>query len=913
MSHTDSPYRRFAPLFLLAACLAALLSGQSIVLGATLPAGFNETLVASGLSQPTAMAEAPDGRIFIAQQGGAVRVVKNGALLPSNFVTLPVNSSGERGVLGVAFDPAFASNAYVYLYYTATTPTLHNRVSRFTASGDVAVAGSELPLIDLPTLGATNHNGGALHFGPDGKLYVAVGDNAVGSHSQTLANPFGKMLRVNRDGSIPADNPFYASTSGLNRAIWAYGLRNPFTFAFDPQGGTLFINDVGQNTWEEVNEGAAGANYGWPTTEGPTSDPRFVSPFYSYNHNNGCSIVGAAFYRPPVLQFPAAYAGQYFFGDYCGGYIRRLDPATGAVVSFATGISSLVDILVARDGSLYYLSRGSGALYQVRYAALPAISAPPQGRTVSLGQEVTFSVTASGTPPLTYQWQRNDVDISGATSASYTFTPALSDSGATFRVIVRNSAGSTTSSRATLTVTSTNPTAPVAAITQPATGALYSAGTTLSYAGTGTDAEDGALPASAFTWEILFHHDTHTHPFLAPTRGVRSGSVAIPTTGETSANVFYRIHLSVTDSGGRTHQVTRDVRPRTSTLTLATNPAGLSVTLDGQPLATPQSVTSVVGVRRSLGVVTPQVVSGQTYQFASWSDGGGATHTVATAATNTTYTATFTPVPNGGSIALEAEDLARTSTGATTVIESDGSASGGAWVALAADGIGDTVGFTTPVIPAGTYQLRLRYKRYSQRGQLQARVDGVAVGQTLDQYSPSISYAEANLGSVTFGAAGPHVFQLAVTGKHASSSGFKLSADRFILAPVAAPSRFEAEDAVLSQAVVAQAHGGYTGTGFVDTQQVAGAYVEWQVNAPTAGDYRLEFRYANGGGSNRPVAVRVNGALVDGALAMPASGSWSAWTTASIDATLKAGANAVRITSTTAQGTGNIDHLVMRP
>ena len=209
------------------------------------------------------------------EQGGQLRVIKNNALLPTPFVTLTGRTpSGERGLLGIAFDPNFATNHCVYVYYTATTPTIHNRVSRLTANGDVAVAGSETILLELENLNATNHNGGAIHFGPDGKLYVAVGENADSSNSQTLDNRLGKMLRINADGTIPADNPFYATATGVNRSIWAMGLRNPFTFAFQPLPGRMFINDVGETTWEEINEGVAGANYGWPLTEGPTTDVR---------------------------------------------------------------------------------------------------------------------------------------------------------------------------------------------------------------------------------------------------------------------------------------------------------------------------------------------------------------------------------------------------------------------------------------------------------------------------------------------------------------------------------------------------------------------------------------------------------------------------------------------------------------
>ena len=343
---------------------------------ATLPSGFTETRI-NGLSGPTAMDIAPDGRIFVCLQGGQLRVIKNGALLPAPFLTLTVDSSGERGLLGVAFDPNFQSNNFIYVYYTATTTPRHNRVSRFTANGDVALAGSELPILDLDNLSAaSNHNGGAIHFGPDGKLYVAVGDNANGANAQTLANRLGKMLRINSDGSIPSDNPFFNTATGLNRSIWALGLRNPFTFAFQPGSGRMFINDVGQNTWEEINDGIAGSNYGWPNTEGSTNNPSFRSPLFSYGHGNsattGCAIAGGAFYNPAQNQFPAIYTGKYFFADLCSGWIRVFDPATNTASGFATGVSSPVDLKVAADGSLYYLAIGSSAVFRVQSTTVPS-------------------------------------------------------------------------------------------------------------------------------------------------------------------------------------------------------------------------------------------------------------------------------------------------------------------------------------------------------------------------------------------------------------------------------------------------------------------------------------------------------------------------------------------------------------
>lgn len=614
----------------------------------TLPAGFAETQIATGITDPTAMAFAPDGRLFVCQQSGQLRVIKNGALLATPFLTVTTDTSDERGLLGVAFDPNFASNQFIYIYYTVTSTPRHNRVSRFTANGDTVVPGSESVIFELDNLSAAFHNGGAIHFGSDGKLYIAVGDNGNSGNSQSLSTVHGKMLRINSNGTIPTDNPFYNSTTGNNRAIWAWGLRNPFTFAFQSGSSRMFINDVGQSTWEEINDGIAASNYGWPTTEGVTSNPNFRSPLFAYDHNigptGGCAITGGAFYNPPVNQFPADYIGKYFFADFCSGWIRRFDPSNNSVSSFATGLIFPVDLQVSADGSLYYLARDNsgGGVYRISYTAnqSPSIGTHPASQTVAQGQSVTFSVGASGTPPLSYRWQRNGADIPNTNSSSYTIASASSnDNGAKFRAIVTNSFGSATSNEATLTVTSNQP--PVGNITTPVAGTLYSAGQTINYSGTGTDPESGNLPASAFTWQVDFHHDTHAHPFILATSGATSGSFTIPTTGETSANVWYRIYLTVRDSAGLTHTSFRDVQPRTSTITLQTNPAGLQLTLDGQPVTTPVQVVSVVGLTRTLGVVSPQLAGGVSYQFSAWSDAGAATHNISTPASNTTYTATF--------------------------------------------------------------------------------------------------------------------------------------------------------------------------------------------------------------------------------------------------------------------------------
>ena len=340
-----------------------------------LPQGFVRTTFVPNLpSLATTMAFAPDGRLFICLQDGDLRVVKNGTLLTQPFLTVPTSANGERGLLGIAFHPNFATNGWVYVYYTNSQGGIHNRISRFTAAGDTAETLEEV-LVDLPNLsGATNHNGGALHFGADGKLYAAVGDNANGGNAPSMSTVFGKMLRFNDDGSIPADNPFFNTATGLNQAIWALGLRNPYTFGVQPGTGRIFINDVGQGTWEEINDGIAGSDYGWPATEGPTNNPNFRSPVYAYQHTSGfvrgVAIVGSAFYNPGTVSFPASYVGSYFFADYIGGWIHRLDPNAGNTVSsFALIPSIQTDLRLGPDGALYSLAEigGNWGVYRISF------------------------------------------------------------------------------------------------------------------------------------------------------------------------------------------------------------------------------------------------------------------------------------------------------------------------------------------------------------------------------------------------------------------------------------------------------------------------------------------------------------------------------------------------------------------
>lgn len=346
-----------------------------------LPTGFTATTIATQLTGCTALEVAPDGRVFVCEQTGALRVARDGKLLPTPFVRLPVDSTWERGLIGVTVAPDFPKTPHVYVCYVAAKPYPHHVVSRFTARGDVAVPGSEKVLLegdDQRKLGGSipnGHQGGAIHFGADGKLYVAIGEQTAGAPSQDLKSLLGKLLRINPDGTIPPDNPFVSRTRRKYRAIWALGLRNPFTFAVQPGTGRIYINDVGGSRFEEINEGAAGANYGWPESEGPTTDRRFRGPVYHYK---AASIAGGAFV-PSDSPWPAPYRGKYLFADFVHGWIKVLDPKRQAVAgSFVTGLRRPVDLRFAPDGSLYVLLRdawvidrefksSTGTLLKVRY------------------------------------------------------------------------------------------------------------------------------------------------------------------------------------------------------------------------------------------------------------------------------------------------------------------------------------------------------------------------------------------------------------------------------------------------------------------------------------------------------------------------------------------------------------------
>jgi len=307
------------------------------------------TSVAAGLDFPLYLtAPAGDPRLFIVEKGGTIRIVQNGALLPTPFldISAEVSTGGEQGLLGLAFDPQFGSNGRFVVHYTDVAGD--TRVSWFRVSPDpnVADAASELSILGVDQPFA-NHNGGQVRFGPDGYLYVMLGDGGGGSdpgnRAQSLADLLGSILRIQPlEGggySVPADNPF-TDTPGALPEIWSYGLRNPWRVDFDPATGDLYIADVGQGAWEEVDVSPAaggfgrGRNFGWRIMEGPdcfgvSSCDRdgLELPVVSYGHDSGCSISGGFVYRGSAIP---ALQGHYFYADYCTGFVRSFRLENGA-------------------------------------------------------------------------------------------------------------------------------------------------------------------------------------------------------------------------------------------------------------------------------------------------------------------------------------------------------------------------------------------------------------------------------------------------------------------------------------------------------------------------------------------------------------------------------------------------------
>ena len=695
------------------ACLAAALGPSPRAAAAELPPGFTDELIAS-VSSPTSLAFTPDGRLLVITQGGLLR-----AYTPNNFVLIrnALNLSAvlctneERGLLGLAVDPEFATNRYVYLFYSykkggvcpdgdvlnPNNPV--NRVSRFVLQDDSrAFTTTETVLLDnLPTVDG-DHNGGDLKFGPDGYLYVSVGDNdcnyqggPCGGGNEAARDQhmlFGKILRITRDGGIPPDNPFLGAdsdrchpaggtTPGRRcQETFAWGLRNPWRMAFDPNaaGTRFFINDVGQRAREEINLGQAGADYGWNCREGTLTNstsgkcnptpPNMVNPIYDYDRSGGCgSITGGAFVPNGV--WPKQYDGQYLFSDYVCGTIFQLGPAGGGYTAsnFVTGLgaNSAVSMVFGPYGptqALYYTTyAGGGQVRRLAYSQAPVANLTANPTSGSAPLTVTFSgvdSVDSGGSPLTYDWTFGDgASLSGQTVPTTTHT-YTANGIYTATLVVRNSGGQ--ASLPSSVIISPGNTPPVPTLNAPGAGTTFAVGQSISLQGSATDAQDGTLPGAALSWEVRLHHvdaanpgTAHWHPHYS-VEGTASTSFIAPAPEDLGATAlsYVEIILRATDAGGLVGEVSRNLQPQRIDATFATAPAGLGLVVNAQPITTPQ--TLVLWPNWQLGLEAPATQPGGPtgfYAFQSWAHGGSRVQTITAPASDATYTANYGPVDSG--------------------------------------------------------------------------------------------------------------------------------------------------------------------------------------------------------------------------------------------------------------------------
>ncbi len=629
---------KLLPAALLVLLFSTFLPNNSPVFA--LPPNFTKTTVAGGFNNPTDFAFIPDGRILVTEQFGNVKVIKNGSILPNAFLSLSVDGEGERGLLGVVVDPQFSSNKFVYISYVNKNP-LELRVSRFTTNGDTADPSSEKILLKSTKPLNLIHQSGGLRFGPDGKLWISIGNNDTRANSQDLSNIHGKLLRINKDGTIPQDNPF-AGQSGKEGAIWAYGLRNPFRFNF-LLDGQIILGDVGDFSWEELNIIIKGGNYGYPFFEGSCGSCQYINPVHAYPHNGQSAAVVSGF-QYSGDKFPPDLPGSYFFGDFAMGFIKSMEIHEDGVLDheemFDEAAGTVVQMAQGTDGSLYFLTIYPGALLKINFASgnLPPvakISANPTSGNIPLS--VQFSSEGSNDPEnsqLSYSWDFGDGSTSKEANPSHKYT-----SKGKFTAKLTVSDGHLNSETVSLEIFAGN-NAPQINFFEPQNQAKYNAGQTINYSANATDPEDGTLPTSAFSWKIFFHHGTHIHPFLGPIDNVKSGSFKIPDTGEESADTWYEIELTVTDSQGLKTVDSREIFPNKVTLTFNTDPQGLGLTIDGLPVTAPHSQEAVVGFKFTLDAPS-QTKADENFEFDSWSDDRTKTHQITTPQATTTYTAKF--------------------------------------------------------------------------------------------------------------------------------------------------------------------------------------------------------------------------------------------------------------------------------
>ena len=641
---------------------------------------FTDEVLATELDLPTVIKFLPDGRLLLGELTGTIKIFSPPYTQPDLTPFLQLTNVGTagsgQGLFDFVLDPNFSTNHYYYVFYTLGSPNF-DRLSRFTANATLTgtVPGSELVLYQDPEASGIDHHGGAIVFGSDGKLYFTTGEHFDSGASQDLSSPRGKLHRINPDGTVPTDNPFYDGNGTNWDSLWAIGLRNPYRAYYDAPTQRFFIGDVGGNdnatAIEEVNLTVRGANYGWPNDEGNSTNPAYTNPIYTYAHNGRDAAITSGFVYHGT-QFPSSYQGSYFFADYTQNWIKRLTfDANGNVTSAVNFVPAdgsadgpygdIVYLTEGPEGALYFADLGFtessstfgvGKLRRIQYVQsnLPSVvaaAATPVGGTGTL----TFDFSSAGSfdpegQPLTYLWTFGDGQTSALANPRHTYM-----NPGTYQVRLTVSDGGNTTLSAPLQINAGN--RPIVTLTStPSDGGLFRAGDTITYSATAMDIEDGVLSASAFTWAIDFLHEGHVHPGL-PIAGVAGGFFQIPTSGhDFSGLTRYRIAVIVTDSDGLQTTHLSFVFPDKVNLTFDTTPSALTVYVDGIAHTASFVYDTLIGFTHTIDARN-QADTTNSYTFQSWSDGGTQSHQIIVPAADQSYAASYQSTP----VSLVALDL----------------------------------------------------------------------------------------------------------------------------------------------------------------------------------------------------------------------------------------------------------------